>query len=130
MLRPLLIRILAITTVVIAAVPLVAYMVLIFPNRTSLKLNRFQMEYGDRYDEVLHADREFGKSPELSKAKARFRAWQDETRAQCMKIAAANQHGREGATALLMVMDWWPDSPRSGGSSRGAARIDENASNG
>lgn len=111
MLRSLLsLRRLAIAFVAMAVVPLVGYMVLIFPNRTWLELNELRSEYIRRDIEVGRVSREYGKSPELSKAKTDFKAWQDETRERCMQISTDKHNPKTSAIALLMVARRWPHS--------------------
>lgn len=63
-----------------------------------------------RSREVSSADQTRASSQELSRAKSDFATWQVDARERCMQIAATNPDKQAGATALLMVARWWPDS--------------------
>lgn len=103
-------RAITIAIVGMVAVPLLGYMVLIYPLRTSMELKELKREYIRRSLEVTRVNHSHGKSQELSRVKADFSTWQEEARERCMQIADTNRGQQSGATALLMVARWWPDS--------------------
>ncbi|QEG41599.1 TlpA family protein disulfide reductase [Roseimaritima ulvae] len=103
-------RVLTIAIVGLIVVPLVGYVVLIYPHRTSFELNELKREYSQRRSEVSRVKQSQGNSPELSRAKAEFDAWQDAARERCMQIATTEGTTAEGTTALLLVTRWWPES--------------------